>query len=127
MLTTVIAVVALVVAVLLAGLCVVLLLLLKGLRSRAAALVDQVAMLEPAPPMAPDLEEILGSGNRRIIVVEVLNPMDVALSRNRAAAVLAAMAPERLRKIVMEQAAREMVGEMADQGLEVEVRVHAAR
>jgi hypothetical protein len=125
--TVVIAVLALLVAVLLAVVCGLLVLQLRNLKARADVLADQVAMLEPPPPMAPDLESLLGSGTRRLLVVEILNPLDVALSRNRAAGVLAAMAPERLRKIVIEQASREMVAEMADQGLEVEVRVHAAR
>lgn len=125
--TVVIAILALLVAVALAVVCGLLILQLRNLKARAEVLADQVAVLEPAPPMAPDLEALLGSGTRRLLVVEILNPLDVALSRNRAAGVLAAMAPERLRKIVVEQASREMVAEMADQGLEVEVRVHAAR
>ena len=125
--TVVIAVLALLVAVVLAVVCGLLVWQLRNLKARAEMLADQVAVLEPAPPMAPDLEAVLGSGTRRLLVVEILNPLDVALSRNRAAGVLAAMAPERLRKIVIEQASREMVAEMADQGLEVEVRVHAAR
>lgn len=125
--TVVIAVLALLVAVVLAVVCGLLVWQLRNLKARAEMLADQVAVLEPAPPMAPDLESVLGSGTRRLLVVEILNPLDVALSRNRAAGVLAAMAPERLRKIVIEQASREMVAEMADQGLEVEVRVHAAR
>lgn len=125
--TVVIAVLALLVALVLAVVCGLLVVQLRNLTARAELLADQVEVLEPAPPMAPDLEAVLGSGTRRLLVVEILNPLDVALSRNRAAGVLAAMAPERLRRIVIEQASREMVAEMADQGLEVEVRVHAAR
>jgi hypothetical protein len=124
---TALAVVALIVAAVLAVICGLLFWQLRTLKLRAEALADEVSLLEPAPPMAPDLEATLGAGNRRLLVVEVLNPLDVALSRNKAAGVLAAMAPERLRKIVLEQASREMVAEMAEQGLEVEVRVHAAR
>lgn len=124
---TAVAIIALVLAVLLGAACVVLLLALKSLRLRAEELAAEVELLEPAPAMAPDLEASFGTGDRRLLVVEILNPIDLALSRNRAAAVLAAMAPERLRKIVTEQAAREMVVEMEAQGVEVEVRVHAAR
>lgn len=125
--TAVLAVLALLVAVVLAGACALLLWQLNGLKVRAAALADEVAALEPPPPLPPDLEAALGDGTRRLLVVEILNPLDVALSRNKAAGVVAAMAPERLRRIVLEQAAREMVTEMAAEGLEVEVRVHAAR
>lgn len=125
--TAVVAFLALLVALLLAGACAVLLWQLNGLKVRAEALTAEVEALQPAPPLPADLEVLLGAGTRRVLVVEVLNPLDVALSRNKAAGVLAAMAPERLRKIVLEQAAREMVPEMAAEGLEVEVRVHAAR
>lgn len=125
--TAVLAVLALVAALLLAVACGLLLWQLNGLKVRAAALADEVATLEPAPPLPPDLEAALGAGTRRLLVVEILNPLDVALSRNKAAGVIAAMAPERVRRVVLEQAARELVTEMAAEGVEVEVRVHAAR
>jgi hypothetical protein len=125
--TAVLAVLALLVALVLAGACALLLWQLNGLKARAAALADQVAALEPAPPLPADLEAALGAGTRRLLVVEILNPLEVALSRNKVAGVVAAMAPERLRRIVLEQASRELVTEMAAEGLEVEVRVHAAR
>lgn len=125
--TAVLAVLALLVAILLAGACALLLWQLNGLKVRAEELTRQVEELDPTTPLPADLEALLGSGSRRLLVVEILNPLDVALSRNKAAGVVAAMAPERLRKIVLEQASREMVTEMAAEGLEVEVRVHAAR
>lgn len=125
--TAVLAVLALVVALVLAAACALLLWQLNGLKVRAAALTEQVEALEPAPPLPPDLEAALGAGTRRVLVVEILNPLDVALSRNKAAGVIAAMAPERVRRVVLEQAARELVTEMAAEGVEVEVRVHAAR
>lgn len=125
--TAVLAVLALVVALVLAAACALLLWQLNGLKVRAAALAEQVEALEPAPPLPPDLEAALGAGTRRVLVVEILNPLDVALARNKAAGVVAAMAPERVRRVVLEQAARELVTEMAAEGVEVEVRVHAAR
>lgn len=125
--TAVLAVLALVVALVLAVACALLLWQLNGLKVRAAALAEQVQALEPAPPLPPDLEAALGAGTRRVLVVEILNPLDVALSRNKAAGVIAAMAPERVRRVVLEQGARELVTEMAAEGVEVEVRVHAAR
>lgn len=125
--TAVLAVLALVVAIVLAAACALLLWQLNGLKVRAAALAEQVAALEPAPPLPPDLEAALGAGTRRVLVVEILNPLDVALARSKAAGVVAAMAPERVRRVVLEQAARELVTEMAAEGVEVEVRVHAAR
>lgn len=125
--TVFVAVLALVLAALLAVACAVLLVLLRGVRRRAEALSLLVADLEPAPPLPPDLELALGAGARRLLVVEILNPLELALSRNRAAGVVAAVAPERLRKIVVDQAAKEMVEQMASEGVDAEVRIHAAR
>lgn len=125
--TAVVAVLALIVALVLAGACALLLWQLNGLKVRAAVLTEQVQALEPAPPLPVDLEALLGAGSRRVLVVEILNPLDVALSRNKAAGVLAAMAPDSVRRVVLEQASRELVTEMAAEGVEVEVRVHAAR
>src|SRR5690242_14710509 len=124
--TAVVAVLALLVAVLLAVACGFLLWQLNGLKVRAEALAEQVAELEPGVPLPPDLEAALGAGTRRVLVVEILNPLEVALTRNKAAGVIAAMAPERVRRVVLEQGARELVTEMAAEGIEVEVRVHAA-
>lgn len=125
--TLLVAVLALVLAVVLAGVCAVQLVLLRGVRRRAEALAETVAALEPSTPLPADLEASLGAGTRRVLVIDVLNPLEIALSRNRAAGVLAAMAPERLRRIVLDQAAKEMAEQMATEGLEVEVSVHAAR
>lgn len=125
--TLFVAVLALVLAAVLAVVCGVLVVLLRGVRRRAEALSETVAALAPGTPLPPDLEAALGAGTRRVLVIDVLNPLEIALSRNRAAGVLAAMAPERLRRIVLDQAAKEMAEQMAAEGLEVEVLVHAAR
>lgn len=122
-----VALLALVLAAALAVLCGVLLVQLRVLRRRADELAERVLDIQPAAPLAPELEAALAGGPRRLLVVEILNPLDLALSRNRAAGVLAAMAPDRLRKIVVEQAAREMAEQMVDEGVEAEVRVHVVR
>lgn len=125
--TVFVAVLALVLAAVLAVVTGFLLVQLRRVRRRAEALTGQVAELEPAPPLPPDLEAALGAGSRRLIVVEVLNPLELALSRSRTAGVVAAVAPERLRKVVVDQASRELVERLAAEGVEAEVRVHAAR
>jgi hypothetical protein len=124
--STVVAVLALVLAALLAAACGVLVLQLQAVRRRARRLEERVTGLSPAAPLAPDLETVLGAGSRRVLVIEILNPIEVARSRSRASAVLAAMAPDKLRKLVVEQTAREMGEQMLAEGVETDIRVHAA-
>jgi hypothetical protein len=104
----------------------VLVLQLQAVRRRARRLEERVTGLSPAAPLAPDLETVLGAGSRRVLVIEILNPIEVARSRSRASAVLAAMAPDKLRKLVVEQTAREMGEQMLAEGVETDIRVHAA-
>jgi hypothetical protein len=125
--STVVAVLALVLATFLAVACGVLFLQLHAVRRRARSLEERVAELAPSAPLAPDLEAVLGTGKRRLLVIEILNPIELARSRSRASSVLAAMAPDKLRKLVVEQTAREMSEQMLAEGVETDIRVHAAR
>lgn len=125
--STVVAVLALVLAAFLAAACGVLVLQLRAVRRRARRLEERVTELTPSVPVAPDLEAVLGTGKRRLLVIEILNPIELARSRSRASSVLAAMAPDKLRKLVVEQTAREMSEQMLAEGVEVDIRVHAAR
>ena len=125
--STVVAVLALVLAAFLAAACGVLVLQLHAVRRRARRLEERVTELTPSVPVAPDLEAVLGTGKRRLLVIEILNPIELARSRSRASSVLAAMAPDKLRKLVVEQTAREMSEQMLAEGVEVDIRVHAAR
>lgn len=125
--STVVAVLALVLAALLAVACGVMVLQLQALRRRARRLEERVHRLSPMPLLAPELEANFGTGKRRLLVIEILNPIELARSRSRASALLAAMAPDRLRKLVIEQTAKEMRDQMQAEGVEVEISVHAAR
>lgn len=104
-----------------------LLLALRDLRLRAAELRAEVATLTPAPAMSADLEAAFGAGSRRFVVVEILNPIDLATQRVKGARILGGMAPEMLRRIVVEEAAKEIVEQLASEGVQAEVTVHAAR
>jgi ABC-type nitrate/sulfonate/bicarbonate transport system permease component len=125
--STVVAVLALVLAAVLAVACGVMVLQVRALRRRARRLEERVHRLSPMPLLAPELEASFGTGKRRLLVIEILNPIELARSRSRASAVLAAMAPDRLRKLVVEQTARQMREQMQAEGVEAEIRVHAAR
>jgi hypothetical protein len=118
--------VLLVLAVLLAAGWTVLLLALRALRRRAEELQAEVAALTPAPAMAPDLEAAFGTGTRRLLVIEILNSVELATQRAKAARILGVVAPEMLRKIVVETAAKDIVVQLAEEGVHAQVTVHAA-
>lgn len=119
-------VLALLLALLLVAGWVLLLAALRVLRKRTRELEAQVIALTPAPALAPDLEAALGAGDRRLIVIEILNPIEVATQRVKAARLLGAMAPERLRRMVTDEAAKEVVEQLAAEGVAATVRIHAA-
>jgi hypothetical protein len=117
----------LVLTVLLAAGWTLLLLALRALRRRTEALQAEVASLTPAPALAPDLEAAFGTGTRRLLVIEILNAVELATQRAKAAKILGVVAPEMLRKIVVEQAAKDIVVQLAEEGVHAQVTVHAAR
>lgn len=120
--------VALTVAVLaMAALCVWLVRELRALRAEAAELGERVASLRPAPPVAPDLEAALDAGPRPLIVVDILNPLELAMSRTRAAGVVATMAPNRLHRIVLDQAVKQMCAQFEAEGVKAQVTIRAGR
>jgi len=120
--------VALIMAVLaMAALCLWLVRELRVLQGRAGELAERVATLRPAPPVAPDLEAALDAGGRPLIVVDVLNPLELAMSRTRAAGVVATMAPSRLHRIVLEQAVKQMYEQFEHEGVKAQVTIRAGR
>lgn len=110
-----------------AALCVWLVRELRVLQSEAVELGERVAALRPAPPVAPDLEVALDAGTRPLIVVDILNPLELAMSRTRAAGVVATMAPNRLHRIVLDQAVKQMYAQFEDEGVKAQVTIRAGR
>ncbi len=125
--STVTAVIALVLALLVSVGCVVLLGRVQAMRRTALALQAKVDALVPGAPLPPDLVASLGSGPRKVLVVEILNPIQLATSRTRAASLLAAVRPSLLTKVVYEQASKNVVGRLEEEGVLADVQVHAAR
>ncbi len=108
----------------LAVLCV-LLGLIARVRKQTRELSGQVVELtEQDPPVRVD--PVFASG-KRLITVEVLNPVQLAATQNRLAGVAGAVAPDLIGKIVYEQAAKIMREQLAGQGVEADVRVHVSR
>lgn len=124
---TAVAVVALVAAALVSAAATLLLLQARSLRARADALEARVAALVPGPPLPPDLAATLGTGQRRVLAVEILNPVELAASRLPAARLLGALRPALLSKVVYDQAAKQVVDQLELEGVLADVQVHAAR
>jgi hypothetical protein len=125
--STAISVIALVLAALVVACCVVVLVQVRALRDKGAALEAKVDALVPGAPMAPDLVATFGAGPRRMLAVEILNPIELASTKVKAAGLLGAVRPALLTKIVYDQAVKQVVDQLETEGVLADVRVHAAR
>lgn len=83
-----------------------------------AAELDTIADAPPAPPV-PAIP------NRPIITVEILNPIELATSQVRAAALVGSWKPDMITKIVYEEAVKQMCAQFAEEGVVAEVLIHA--
>lgn len=95
------------------------------LRRRAASLESEVAEFAAEPVQVP-LSEIAATRDRRLITVEILNPLQLAANESRAAGAFGRVAPTTVTRIVYEQAAKQILAELANQGVEAQVRVRSA-
>jgi hypothetical protein len=67
------------------------------------------------------------SSTRRIITVEILNPIELAASRGRLAGVAGSLAPGIIRRIVYDQAVRNMRRQMVHEKVIADVRLHTVQ
>lgn len=102
-------------------------LMLRAVSRRTARAEEAIGELEPYRPLPEELEAAFTAGSRRVITVEILNPLELAASRNRFGGIAGAVAPRALRKLVYEQTVREMREQMVDEGVAAEVGLHVAR
>jgi hypothetical protein len=77
--------------------------------------------------LPPDLVQALGQGERQVIVVELLNPLELASRETWVARPLSAVTPKLLRDIVYNKAVSEVQGQMTAMGIEADVRTHRVR
>lgn len=96
------------------------------LRRRSRELSAEVAEVTALDPPAR-VDPVFAAGRDRLITIEVLNPVQLAATQNRFAGVAGAVAPDLIRKIVYEQAAKIMREQLVEQGVEADVRVHVVR
>lgn len=97
------------------------------LRARVAEAEGSFTRLCEELSSAPfDLTQTLGDGERKLITVEILNPLEVAGEQSALVRRFGAVAPAMLRAEVTRRAVKELQAQLAEQGVEAEVRVHDA-
>lgn len=125
--TGLVTILAVTVAIVVTAVCVGLTLQVRVLRAQAEALRERVDALGPLPAAPPAVSASLGSRPRRVLVLEILNPVELATAQVKAAAVLGAVRPQLLTKIVYDQAAKQVVTQLEEQGVQADVTVHVVR
>ncbi len=79
-------------------------------------------MLDGAPPPRQS-----SSATRRVISVEILNPVELAGTRGRLAGIAGSIAPGLVRRIVYDQTIKTMRRQLAEQGVVADLRLHTVR
>jgi hypothetical protein len=100
---------------------------LLRLRRTARRLEDEVREAAArAGALPPDLVEALGTGGRRVITIEILNPFELAGRSTWFARPLSAVSPDLLRGLVYQRAATMFRERSSEYGVEADVRLHRA-
>jgi hypothetical protein len=101
--------------------------LVRGLLARQRAVSDELLHLVPAEALPIGLDEQFAAGRRRLLVIDILNPLELAASQVKLAGPAGAVAPGLVRKVVYDQAVRITQTELAKQGVHADVQVYVAR
>jgi hypothetical protein len=96
------------------------------LNAREQSLRSDLALLAPAPVLPVALEEAFAGGPRRVLTVEILNPLELAKAQHKLAGVASGFAPSAVRALVYDQAAKITRVELAKHGVAADVQIHVA-
>ena len=99
---------------------------LLALDSAQKALRIELAQLTPPEALPPALETAFAAGRKRLLTVEILNPLELATAHNKLAGIAGSIAPAAVRALVYEQAAKVTKDQLAKQQVEADVRVYVA-
>jgi hypothetical protein len=100
---------------------------LRRVRRSARRLEDEVREAAVrAGTLPPDLVEALGTGGRRVVAIEILNPFELAGRETWFARPLSAMTPDLLRSLVYQRAATMFRERAEEYGVQADVRLHRA-
>lgn len=93
----------------------------QALEMRIADLAAELDTIADAPPAPP----IPAVSSRPIITIEILNPLELASSQIRAAALVGSWRPDMITKIVYEEAVKQIAAQLVEEGVVAEVLIHA--
>ena len=83
----------------------------------------------PDTLVADAIERMTGaaSGSRRIVSLEILNPLELAGARGRVASIAGSLAPSLITRVVVDQAVKQLKRDLRAQGVVADVRLHHIR
>jgi hypothetical protein len=113
----------------------VIVLVLTNLATLGAALYLRARPAEPAPGGGPAVEAALAAtpaavtvqGTRRMISIEILNPIELAGTRGRVMGIAGSLAPGLTRRIVYDQIVKTLRAELAEKQVVADVQLHVLR
>lgn len=106
---------------------VILFVLWQRSQKQSLALQQETAGLQAASNALPaDLDKLLGKQNKRVITVEILNPIELALDKTFLAKPLVGLSPGTINKIVYSEARDIIAKQLPDFGVNAEVKIHAS-
>lgn len=96
-------------------------------QKQSRALQQETTGLQAASNALPaDLDKLLGKQNKRLITVEILNPIELAVDKTFLAKPLIGLSPGTLNKIVYAEARDIIAKQLPDFGVKAEVKIHAS-
>jgi len=66
----------------------------------------------------------VASGTRRVLSIEILNPVELAATKGRVVGIAGSLVPGLTRRIVYDQTLRQLRKQLVDQGVVADVRLH---
>jgi len=97
-----------------------------GLRKRQRDVSARALALVPEEALPVPLDEQFAAGRRRLLVVDILNPLELAASQVKIAGPAGAIAPALIRKVVYEQAVKITEQELTKHGVQADVSIYVA-
>lgn len=98
----------------------------KKLQSASAELQTLISNIDPGEAtLPPDIGKILGHGKRRILCIEILNPVELAVTQNKLAGPVASLAPEYINQQVYQQTQDILTEKLQEFGVQAEISIQS--